>query len=208
MQRASGLNPDAGDHPITSDPRELDASLRASQRSLAEFPYYVWRYGERGARFSNSDTAWLAHVCSMPAAHARQQIAWLGAVLSSRGMPQLLLERHLVILREELVAAVPEKRTSYGTLTRNAGNLGKLRIRAIPERKANAIATVFAKTAPGPWRDRIPEMGRLLVAAVADERNGIERAVISVEEWVCDEKRFSQRWVSACRAAIAAARAV
>ena len=208
MKRASGLNPDAGDHPITSDPRELGASLRASDRSIAEFPYYRWRYGERGVRFSNSDSAWLAHVCSMPAARARQQIAGLGGVLSSRGMPQLLLERHLLIMREELVAAVPEKRAAYRTLSLNAGELRRMRIRAISQRRATTIASTFVKAAPGPWRTRIPEMGSLLVAAVADERNGIERAVLSIEEWACDEERFSRRWVDACRAAIAAARGV
>ena len=26
------------------------------------FPYYAWRYGERGQRFTQSDSAWLAHL--------------------------------------------------------------------------------------------------------------------------------------------------
>lgn len=206
MQPASGLNPEAGDHPITSDPRELAASLRASERTLAEFPYYHWRYGERGVRFSNSDSAWLAHVCSLPAAGTRQQIAWLGAVLSSRGMPQILLEHHLLIMRDELVAAVPEKRRVYAALTRNATHFRKARLAAISERKASSIAAAFTKAAPNLWRERIPEMGALLVAAVADERNGIERAVISIEEWVYDKERFPQSWIRAARNAIAAAR--
>lgn len=206
MQRASGLNPEAGDHPITSDPRELAASLRASERTLAEFAYYHWRYGERGVRFSNSDSAWLAHLCSLPAARAREQIAWLGVVLSSRGMPQMLLEHHLLIMRDELVAAVPEKRRLYAALTRNATRLRKARIAAIPERKAASIAAAFTKAAPSLWRERIPEMGSLLVAAVADERNGIERAVLSIEEWVYDKERFPQSWIQAARNTIATAR--
>lgn len=206
MQPASGLNPDAGHHAITSDPRELAASLRASDRTRAEFPYYRWRYGERGVRFSNSDSAWLAHVCSLPAAEGRQQIAWLGAVLSSRGMPQMLLEHHLLIMRDELAAAVPEKRRVYAALTRNATHLRKARLAAIPERQASAIASAFTKAAPSLWRERIPEMGSLLVAAAADERNGIERAVLSMEEWAYDKERFPQSWIRAARNAIAAAR--
>jgi hypothetical protein len=206
LQPASGLNPEAGDHPITSDPRELAASLRASERTLAEFPYYHWRYGERGVRFSNSDSAWLAHVCSLPAARARQQISWLGAVLSSRGMPLMLLEHHLLIMRDELAAAVPEKRRVYAALTRNAAHLRRARLAAISARKAESIAAAFTKAAPNPWRARIPEMGSLLVAAVADERNGIERAVLSMEEWVYDKERFPPSWIRAARAAIAAAR--
>ena len=157
-------------------------------------------------RFSNSDSAWLAHVCSMPAARARQQIAWLGNILSSRGMPQLLLERHLMIMREELVAAVPERRRVYSALTRNARHLKNARLEAIPARKAASIAAMFMKAAPRLWLERIPEMGSLLVAAVADERNGIERAVHSIEEWVYDKERFPQSWILAARNAIAAAR--
>jgi len=111
-------------------------------------------------------------------------------------------------MREELVAAVPDKRAAYAALTRNAGHLRSMRIKSIPQRTATAIAKAFAKAAPSPWGERIPEIGSLLVAAVADERIGIERAVVSIEEWVCDAERFSQQWVSACRAAIAAARAV
>ena len=118
---------------------------------------------------------------------------------------QLLLERHLMIMREELVAAVPEKRRVYAALTRNARHLKSARLEAIPARKAASIAATFMKAAPSLWLERIPEMGSLLVAAVAEERNGIEGAVHSIEEWVYDKERFPQ-WIRAARNAIAAAR--
>ena len=144
----------------------------------------------------------------MPAAEAREQVAWLGAVLSSRGMPRLLLERHLLIMREELAAAVPQKLRSYSILTRCATDLRKRRLKAIPERRAAAIAATFSEAAPKLWVRRIPEMGSLLVAAVADERNGIERAVVSMEEWAYDAERFPARWIEAVHAAVDAARAI
>jgi hypothetical protein len=43
-------------------------------------------------------------------------VRWLGTVLAARGMPRLLLEEHLGILHEELVAAVPERAGQYDLL--------------------------------------------------------------------------------------------
>ncbi|HEU4521273.1 MAG TPA: hypothetical protein VFT12_04665 [Thermoanaerobaculia bacterium] len=196
------MNPEAGSHPVTTETRELAAALRASERSLREFPYYRERYGERGARFGESDSGWLVSLCSGPAAFARQQVQWLGAVLSSRGMPQLLLEKHLQFLEEELSRAIPSNRSAWRILGRCADDLRRARIRGIPEDAGRAIAEKFEAV----WRERIPEMGILLVSAVADERNGIERAVVSVEEWAADAERFSRKWVRAVRETIAAAR--
>ena len=109
-------------------------------------------------------------------------------------------------MREELAAAVPEKRRSYSILTRCATELRRQRLKTIPERRAAAIAATFSSAAPKLWVRRIPEMGSLLVAAVADERNGIERAVVSIEEWAYDGERFPARWIEAVRGAISAAR--
>ena len=50
-------------------------------------------------------------------------------------------------------------------------------------------------------------MGEILVAAVADEAAGIEKAVESLEPWVCDPARFPPPWIQAVRTTIAEARA-
>jgi hypothetical protein len=59
----------------------------------------------------------------------------------------------------------------------------------------------------GEWTARLPETGRLLLAAVADERAGIEQAVMSVEAWMTAPERFPAEWSAAVRAIIHAARA-
>ena len=56
---ATALNPEAGNHPVPQDTQVLLAVLRASERCLAEFPYFMCRYGQRGRRFADTDGAWL-----------------------------------------------------------------------------------------------------------------------------------------------------
>lgn len=199
--RASDVNLEAGDHPVATDPEELAAAVRASDRSFERFPYYRWRYGDRGRRFGHSDGGWLIALCGSPAAFAREQIQWLGVVLSSRGMPRLLLEDHLRLLHQELGGA-----RKYRVLVTAADELRKQRRRHIPDQLMKRCADEFLKAAPQPWRGRIPEMGRLLAAAVADEGDGIERAVLSIEDWATDREQFPAGWIKAVRTTIATAR--
>jgi len=56
---ARTLNPEAGEHPISAHPGEQAAAEAATRLSWKEFPYYAKRYGERGWRFSLSDSGWL-----------------------------------------------------------------------------------------------------------------------------------------------------
>lgn len=195
------LNPEAGAHPVTDDPVELAAATRAADRSFERFPYYRWRYGERGRRFGGSDGAWLVWLCGQSPEFARDQVRWLGAVLSSRGMPTLLLEDHLRILHEEL-----QRRATYRLLKTSADELQARRRHAVSDRALDRLAGRFLDAAPEPWRSRIPEMGRLLVAAVGDERNGVEKAVTSIEEWACDADRFPARWITAVKKTLSDAR--
>src|SRR4051794_18030812 len=44
----TALNPAAGAHHITTDPRELRSALRAGRRTQRRFRYYEQRYGQRG----------------------------------------------------------------------------------------------------------------------------------------------------------------
>lgn len=191
-------NPEAGDHPIASDPRELEAGAIAEQRTWREFPYYERRYGARGRRFGASDTGWLITLCDR--SDAMRQASWLGAVLSSRGMPQLLLERHLAALNEELIAALPRMAGRYEVLDACSRKLARERRSVMSQADFDALAATFA-------RDDIPHFGELLVSAVIDEKLGIEHAVDSIEKWATDESLFDAEWIAAVRAMIAAARA-
>jgi hypothetical protein len=203
---ASAINPSAGSYPVTADPRELEAARLAGNASVAEFPYYLARYGERGRMFGASDGAWLVAMCDFGAEHVRGQVLWLGTVLASRGMPRWLLERHLQVLHAELVRALPENAERYAPLLDAAAMLRGLRLARIAEHDFRALAEAFATRAEPELVERVPEMGAILAAAVADEADGLAGAVRSVVEWAGDRAAFPESWTSAVRATIAGAR--
>jgi heme oxygenase len=200
------LNPDAGMHAISLDPRELEAALRAGERSWREFPYYEWRYGERGMRFTRSDSAWLVTLADYAPVVAERQVLWLGRVLASRGMPQWMLERHLDVLYEELVAHVPEKQAAYTTLRDAAHLLRELRRRHLGDAQFNTLRADFDRRVGREWAARLPHTGGLLAAAVVDERDGIVKAVSSIEAWITDPARFPAEWIDAVHDIIRRAR--
>ncbi len=200
------LNPDAGTHPICGDSRELAAAVRAGQRSWQRFPYYAQRFAERGERFTRSDSAWLVSLTDCGAEVVEEQVAWLGRVLASRGMPRYLLELHLEVLHTELVAAVPAKTAIYDPLLGAAASLRALRLRHVDEPVFVELGAAFTQEVGDEWDARLPGTGSLLVAAVADEGTGLPLAVPSIVRWMTDPSRFPGPWIAAVQRTIAAAR--
>lgn len=200
------LNPEAGTHPITADPREVEAARRADERSRAAFPYYEARYGSRGARFGTSDSAWIATLAEYDPAGVNRQVLWLGTVLSSRGMPRWLLERHLEVLHGELVAALPEREEAYAKLLAAAGVLREMRRALLDEEEFRGLAGEFEGAVGPEWSRRLRGMGEILTSAAVDEALGTDRAVPSVLEWAADPGRFPPHWVAAVRGAVYRAR--
>jgi hypothetical protein len=206
--RVARLNPEAGNHAITTDPRELGAALRAGERTRERFPYYQRRYGERGRHFTHSDSAWIVTLAGLDPAVAERQLRWLGGLLAARGMPRWLLEVHLEVLHGELVAAAPEKRAAYDTLLRVAGILRDERLSHLGEGISSDLARTFDSRVGSAAAHGLPEAGALVVAAVADERAGQHGAVSSLVQWLADPQRFSADWVAAVAETLAAAREV
>ncbi|MBV9773823.1 MAG: hypothetical protein JO040_07730 [Gemmatimonadetes bacterium] len=205
--QARQLNPEAGSHPVSGDPREVRAALRADERSRREFPYYEARYGARGARFGASDGAWIATLAEHGQEGVDRQVLWLGEVLSCRGMPRWLLEHHLELLHDELVEALPERREGYAKLLGAAGLLRSQRHARLGEDDFLALARGFEDEVGPEWSRRLRGMGGILVAAVVDEKLGIDRAVPVLREWAADPSRFPPTWIAAVGRTLHAARA-
>jgi heme oxygenase len=191
------LNPDAGHHPITDDPTELRAALRAGERTWHRFPYYELRYGPRGRRFMRSDSGWLAHLTRQPAAELERQIMWLGSVLASRGMPRWLLECHLEDLFVELARARPDARARYALLRAAAARLRDARVARIDGPLSARLDADFDEAVGPDLKRRLPHAGCLIASAVADEADGQPRAVASLVEWLASPERFPPPWVAA-----------
>jgi hypothetical protein len=196
LASATSINPIAGHHVVTGDPRELAASERAGDRSWSAWTYYARRYGERGRQFTRSDSAWIATLAGQPASIVEQQVRWLAALLAARGMPRLLLEEHLRILHEELAAAVPERAPDYQVLEEAARSLRIERDATMPARVLLELETGFRDLLDGARQDDL-RAGALIGAAVADEQATVPRAVESLLEWLADPARFPAPWVTA-----------
>lgn len=203
------LNEDAGTHPVPRDVREVQAALEAGERTYTQYAYYQARYGERGLRFTRSDSAWLATLAREDDADSTvRHVLWLARTLCSRGMPRLLLEQHLSALQAALVSRVPECARHYQALGLAAAQLRSEREAAVPPERAAALGAAFVTTIARTAESGIEtgEAAALLVAAVADEKQGQRAAVSALTSWLCDPTRFSNAWVTACQQTIAAAR--
>ncbi len=192
------LNLSAGQHEVTSDPREVLASIDAGVRTWEAYPYLEARYGEKGRRFTRSDSAWLVTLAYHSDASAIDQIDWLARILSCRGMPSLLLEEHLSHLQEALVFAVPEREYRYRRLGTLAQHLGAKRVAALPQFDRVAASFRLSRS--------LANVGPIITGAVADERLGVDNAVQGVESWLTDPDRFPADWSAAVRRTIAQAR--
>ncbi|MEI8041765.1 MAG: biliverdin-producing heme oxygenase [Verrucomicrobiota bacterium] len=198
----TSINPEAGRHPVPADPREVQAALRAAELCWERFPYFEHRYSERGRRFARSDAAWLATLYQFDPEQIHQQVRWLGRVLAARGMPTLLLQDQLQSLATELAAACPERKTSCEKLMQAAAELGAARRRRLTDEQLAALATEFDQAVRPEWSGKIPQAGALLACAVADQLEGYEGAVESLESWMTDPTRFPAHWIAAVQAAL------
>ena len=201
------LNPSAGTHPVTADPREIGAANRAGERSLEEYPYYLERYGERARLFGLSDGAWIVTLCGNPdEAAITSEVTWLAHVLASRGMPSIMMERHLDFMVEELTAAVPEKAEQYSRLRIAREVLAERRRALISDEDMTALADAFTAAVHPEVNRRFPRMGELLVSAAVDEAGGIARAATSIADWAGSAESLPSGFVTTMQTTLAAAR--
>jgi hypothetical protein len=179
------VNHDAGSHGIATDAVLLRAAVRAAQRSYDEMPYYTLRYGERGARFATSDSAWLLSLAVLDEARAIRQVDWLSRVLAARGMPSWLLETHLVGLVAE-VRTVADA-SAVGALPAAAESLASARRRHVDDDLLSRADTWVLEALAAP---PVPHTGALMAAAVADVLGGLVTDDSSLMDWLTDPARL------------------
>ncbi len=203
---ARDVNPDAGTHAVSTHPEERAAAEAATRQSWREFPYYARRYGERGWRFSLSDSGWLATLSEASDSEAVAQTEWLARLLAARGMPRYLLERHLLQLHAELGKRLGDA-SRYNILLQCAASLTSGRVSQISGDEFRRLSREF-EVRTHPLEDRVGNMGVVLVAAVADDAAGVPGVADSVYAWASAVERFSTSWVDAVNATLNEAREV
>jgi heme oxygenase len=177
------INPEAGNHPIPTDRREIQAALNASSQCWNEYLYFEKRYGDRGKRFSDSDTCWLVTLTSLDQTDLQKQVDWLCRVLSTRGMPSIMMETILHFLSLELTAAIPENKALYHKLLKSSEKLKENRLKHIDEKVFRNLAEEFEQGVEIKMNKFFKNTGSLLVSAIIDEKNGIAGAQSGLKKW-------------------------
>lgn len=190
------FNPEAGEVPAPTDPRDQALVEQSAKIIWRAFPYFAWRYGARGRSFGRSDAGYLMTLQSLDEAVARQQVTWLAGVLAPRGMPSVLLEYQL---------------ESLGRLQRRSGAPGENRFIALASElraaRLSALSTaVFAECERSCWAaarglTQRRGAGFLIAAAVADRAIGLGEHDEALVRWLSEAEPVELPWSSACASA-------
>lgn len=180
---------------MPQDERAIKAALLASKRAWAEFPYYENRYGQRGKRFSDSDTCWLVTLTALDQASLQGQVDWLCRVLATRGMPSIMMETTLRYLYEELEKEISGESAAHEKLLAAAETLKEARESYIPEEAFKAMAQKFDDALDTGQAKAWKNTGSLVVSVVVDEKNGIDGAVSAMADWLTDDSQFDDLWI-------------
>lgn len=200
----AAINVEAGDHAMPQDPHEIDLALRAAKIAWEKYPYLEHRYGERGRRFTDSDSCWLFTLT-----RARSEVAvtrvleWLRTVLASRGIPTVILEFHLQAIREAIAPDFAEqlgKQTQFDQFLsdRDAerrtlfGGDGRSRLIDVFDQRFRACAGF-----------KVAAAADLITSAWVDERSGISGSISVLCDWLTDVGRFSTDWIANVHALLA-----
>lgn len=197
------FNPEAGNYPITTNPLEIEAAIRAGISCWDEFPYYEKRYGNRGRRFTVSDSVWLVTLADFPEEVALRQVRWLTNFLSVRGMPSYTMEFQMRSLHRELSKLSPAGDHRYQKLLSAAEAIKAERLVHFDDRRFAACNLMFENRVHQ-YHVKDPNCleltrnnGCLMASAIADERNGIPGAAASLKDWLTSTEIFPDNWIEA-----------
>jgi heme oxygenase len=191
------LNPVAGTYPIPDDPVEIEASLAAARAYMDETPYIERRYGEKGRRYTESDTAWLATLCELPLAALLQQLNWIARLRAGYGMPTHVTERQVELLVDALLVARPDRADRYQKLRDAASEMKNVRLSRLNQQQTDELLEQFEREVSG-LPDRLENCGILAISAVIDELAGTESSS-RLNDWLLDPERFSPAWIAAVK---------
>lgn len=195
----TSLNPEAGNFPISTNPLEIEAAINAGYKCWFEFPYYEQRYGERGKRFTVSDSVWLLNLCELSQELTNSQVKWLANYLAHLGMPTITMEVQLDYMYHELVKRVPENETKYKKLLNASEQLQKNRNSKLDAglfEKSNTLFNGFCNELKVSGHN-MKNTGKLIASSVSDHKNGISKSENDFRTWISNPELFSANWIKA-----------
>ncbi len=199
---ASAINPEAGAHAVPQDPEEIQIAFSAGKVAWDRFPYLESRYGDRGKRFTGSDSCWILTLYHLEPALIRKNILWLRGVLSARGLPSVILEFHMGEILRGLCLRWPNRKNEFNAFESVIEELNALRTSQVTQQTWDELSQKYEQSllqSPGCTLSGAPQ---LLIAAWADELSGLKGAFSSVESWFIEPMRFSESWILGVKALV------
>ena len=194
---AAAVNFEAGDHAIPQNPVEIDLALRAAKAAWEKFPYLEQRYGARGKRFTNSDSCWLVTLTrTLSQDVATKALDWLRTVLTTRGIPTVVLEAHLRTIQQAITLEFPEQikmRAQFDLFLSNREAERRLHFGA---EGPSPLIDVFNRRFRACSGLKVESAADLIVSAWMDERSGVAGSLSALHDWFTDVGRFSRDWIA------------
>jgi hypothetical protein len=191
------INFEAGDHAMPQNPLEIDLALRAAKVAWEKYSYLEKRYGERGRRFTDSDSCWLVTLTHAPSeVKVTKALEWLRTVLASRGIPTVILEFHLQAIRETVSKEIAEQPDLQIQFDHFLSDRETERRRLFGAESQSRLIDVFDQRFQACQGFKIESAAALITSAWVDERCGVSGSISALRDWLVDAKRFSTEWIA------------
>jgi hypothetical protein len=193
----AAVNFEAGDHAMPQDRLEIDLALRAAKVAWEKYPYLEHRYGERGRRFTDSDSCWLVTLVRAPRqVIVTKSLEWLRTVLASRGLPTVILEFHLQAIRLAVGTEFPNQPEMQIQFDPFLSDRMAERRRFFGAESRSNLIDVFDEKFRTCTGFKVEVAAELITSAWVDEHSGILGSVAALRGWFTDVDRFATDWVA------------
>lgn len=193
----AAINFEAGDHAMPQNPLEIDLALRAAKAAWEKYSYLEHRYGERGRRFTNSDSCWLFTLTRAPREIVvTKALEWLRTVLASRGIPTVILEFHLMAVLLAIDSEFPKQPIKKLQFDHFLADRKAERRRLVGAESRSHLVDVFDQRFRACTGFKVELAAELITSAWVDEHSGISGSLSALCNWFTDVERFSTDWIA------------
>ena len=182
---------------MPQNPLEIELALRAAKVAWEKYPYLEHRYGERGRRFTDSDSCWLVALLHAPrGVVVTKSLEWLRTVLASRGIPTVILEFHLQAIQQALCVKFPERSEMQIQFDPFLSDREAERRSFFGAESRPHLIDMFDQRFRARTGFKIESAAELVASAWVDEHSGISGSLFSLRSWFTDGERFSTDWIA------------
>lgn len=195
--QVAAINFEAGHHAMPQNPREIDLALRAAKVAWEKYSYLEHRYGERGRRFTDSDSCWMFTLARAPREIVvTRALEWLRTVLASRGIPTVILEFHLMAILLAIDSEFPEQPIKKTQFDRFLADRKAERRGLFGAESQSHLVDAFDQRFRACTGFKVELAAELITSAWVDEHSGISGSLSALCNWFTDVERFSTDWIA------------